>query len=283
MAGVDLRYLKAGVVVVVLAGLWVWEGVAPMFGGRHRGTAAGGRLRKDAANIALGLMNAGLVALLFAASVVAVADWAARERFGLLNRVEWPAWVEWALATVLFDAWMYGWHLANHKVPLLWRFHQVHHADAELDASSALRFHTGEIALSSIARLVILPLLGMSFVQLLAYELILQPIILLHHSNVRFPEALDRVLRLVIVTPRIHWVHHSKVRAETDSNYASVLSCWDRLFRTLRWKDAPELELGLPYTGERETRSLPRMLALPFRRTGRSKIFTKSTPKEDQS
>jgi sterol desaturase/sphingolipid hydroxylase (fatty acid hydroxylase superfamily) len=106
----------------------------------------------------------------------------------------------------------------------------------------------------------------MTVLQLLVYELILQPIILLHHSNVRFPEPLDRLLRLVIVTPRIHWVHHSKIRAEHDANYASVFSWWDRLFRTLRWRTPPELELGLFYTGEPETRDVRTMLALPFRK-----------------
>ena len=255
-------YLKAALIVVCLAALWVIEGFAPMFGRRPD------RVRHDAANIALGLFNAAMTALLFATALAAAAAWAQRERFGLLHRLDAPAWIEWALAIVLFDLWMYGWHVANHKVPLLWRFHQVHHADAQLDASSALRFHTGEIALSSLARLAILPLLGMSLAQLLTYEMILQPIILLHHSNVRFPAALDRVLRLLIVTPRIHWVHHSRLRSEHDANYASVFSFWDRLFRTLRWKEPRAIDMGLAYTGERETRDLRQMLVLPFRRRG---------------
>ena len=259
----NFEYSKTVVVVLVLAGLWVLEGLAPMFGRRPR------RLRHDAVNISLGLINSAMVAMIFAAALVGGAQWAQREQFGVLHRLDWPPWLEWAAAIVLFDLWMYGWHVANHKVPLLWRFHQVHHADAELDASSALRFHTGEIALSSLSRLAILPLLGMTIPQLLVYELILQPIILLHHSNVRFPAALDRILRLLIVTPRIHWVHHSKLRSEHDANYASVFSFWDRLFRTLRWKDPPAIEMGLEYTGEGETRNLRRILALPFRRQSR--------------
>jgi sterol desaturase/sphingolipid hydroxylase (fatty acid hydroxylase superfamily) len=139
---VEPNYIKAAVVVAVLAMLWVLEGIAPMF---SRDGAGGmkARLRHDAANIALGLINAAVVALLFAAALVLVAEWAQRERFGLLHRLEWPAWAGWLIAIVVFDLWMYGWHVANHKVPLLWRFHQVHHADSQLDASSALRFHTG--------------------------------------------------------------------------------------------------------------------------------------------
>ena len=244
--------------------LWVLEGVAPMFGRRPN------RLRHDAANIALGIINALMTALVFAAATRWVANWAAGRKFGLLSLLDGPAWARWAAAIILFDLWMYAWHVANHKAPLLWRFHQVHHADGELDASSALRFHTGEIALSSVARLAVVPLLGMTVEQLLVYEMILQPVILLHHSNVRFPPAVDYALRWLIVTPRIHWVHHSKIRRETDSNYSSIFSLWDRLFRTLRWHDPRTIELGLEYTGEPETRDLGKMLALPLHQPPRA-------------
>jgi sterol desaturase/sphingolipid hydroxylase (fatty acid hydroxylase superfamily) len=273
---VSLEFIKAAGIVVVLAGLWLLEGLVPMFGRRRH------RLRHDAVNVGLGLINAAVVAVVFAWALVKAAQWAQDRPFGLLNWLDAPVWVEWVLVLVLFDLWMYGWHVANHRVPILWRFHQVHHADADLDASSALRFHTGEIALSSIARLGIVPLLGMTIPQLLVYELILQPIILLHHSNVRFPEPLDRALRLVIVTPRIHWVHHSKIRAEHDANYASVFSWWDRLFRTLRWKKPPEIDMGLQYTGPRETSNLLTMLALPFRPLGRGRSERKA-PSDTQA
>ncbi len=253
-------WFKPVLIAAVLALLWVLEGLWPMFGWRPH------RWRHDAANLALGLLNAAVVSLLFASLLAADAAWAEQNRFGLLRLLRMPAWLNWTLAIVLFDLWMYLWHVANHKTPILWRFHQVHHADRELDATSALRFHTGEIVLSSITRLAVLPLLGMTLAQLLVYELILQPIILLHHSNVRFPAGLDRVLRLVIVTPRIHWVHHSKLRIETDSNYSSVLNGWDRLFRTLRWKKPQEIEWGLDYTGEQESNELGGILGLPLRK-----------------
>lgn len=255
----QLSYIKLAVVVTALALLLLAEGLWPIFTGRTR------RLRHDAANIALGVLNAAVVAFTLASALAACAAWAEQNGFGLLHRLDLPAWAEWTVALLLFDLWMYAWHVTNHKIPLLWRFHQVHHADAELDASSALRFHTGEIALSTFARMAVLPLLGMSIEQLLVYELVLQPIILLHHSNIRFPAALDRALRLVIVTPRIHWVHHSKVRREADSNYGSVLNWWDRVFRTLSRKRPEDLQLGLDYTGEKESHDLGRMMAMPFR------------------
>src|SRR5215813_5385924 len=120
-----------------------------------------------------------------------------------------------AAAILLFDAWMYLWHRANHQLDFLWRFHRVHHSDPEMDVTTAIRFHAGEILISSALRLAVIPLLGITNRQLLVYEMLLLPVILFHHSNVLIPERLDAILRLVIVTPAIHRVHHSRLRAET--------------------------------------------------------------------
>ena len=197
-----------------------------------------------------------------------VAAWSAEHGLGLLHLVDLPPWASWAAAIILFDLWMYVWHVLNHKVPLLWRFHAVHHADRRLDVTSAVRFHTGEIVLSAAARLAVVPLLGLTLEQLLLYELVLQPIILFHHSNVRTHPLLDRVLRWIIPTPRVHWVHHSKVRMETDSNYGSVFSWWDRVFRTFRLRpDAGRIEFGLEISGDHESDDLTGMGIMPF--TGR--------------
>jgi len=257
----DIAWAKPLVIAVMLAMLWVLEGVAPMYVGRKR------RLRHDAANVALGLFNAGVAAVVFAGLLVGVMTWAASNGFGLMHAVDWPVWLEWVVVLLLFDVWMWFWHLINHKVPLLWRFHAVHHSDADLDATSAMRFHTGEIVFSSLVRLAVLPLLGMTPLQLLVYESILQPCILFHHSNVRLPAGVDRVLRLLIVTPRMHWVHHSDHQPETDSNYGTTLSWWDRLFRTFRLREDPTtIRLGLKQWDDRETFDLTGMLAQPFRR-----------------
>jgi sterol desaturase/sphingolipid hydroxylase (fatty acid hydroxylase superfamily) len=252
---------KPAVAATALVLLWTLESVVPMFLGRER------RASHDLSNLALGLINAGVVALLFGGAVLLVTEWARENSFGLLHWIETPAWIGWPVALVLFDAWMYVWHVLNHKVPLLWRFHSVHHADREVDASTALRFHTGEIVLSTLARLAVLPLIGMTLPQLLLYEAILLPVILFHHSNVRVPPRLDAALRWVIPTPWMHWVHHSQWRPETDSNYGSVLSVWDRVFGSFRLRDDPrELNLGLDEDREeREWRTLLGMLLRPFR------------------
>ncbi len=245
---------------VMLAVLWCAESAAPMYVGRT------GRVPHALRNLALGLVNTLLIALPFAGLMWAVTNWAQDHSLGLYAVLPGPAWLGWVVVLILFDAWMYLWHRLNHRVPLLWRFHAVHHSDREMDASSAFRFHTGEIALSFVARLAVLPLLGMTMPQLLLYESVLLPVILFHHSNIRLPAGIDRVLRLIIVTPWMHWVHHSRIRVETDSNYASVLSVWDRLFGSFRLRQDPErIALGLDDDeGDRSWQTLGGMLRSPL-------------------
>ena len=245
---------------VALAALWLLEGAVPMFEGRRE------RGRHDLGNLALGLFNAAVTSIAFAGTLLLTTEWAAANSFGLLHRVDIPTPWSAVAAFLLIDWWQYVWHRMNHRVPLLWRFHAVHHADPDVDASTALRFHTVEIALSSAARLAVLPLLGVTMGQLLVYETILLPVIFFHHGNVRLPAAVDRLLRGVIVTPRMHWVHHSDWQPETDSNYSSVLSIWDRVFGSFRLRDDPStLSLGLSYTRPDEERSIVGMLFMPFR------------------
>jgi sterol desaturase/sphingolipid hydroxylase (fatty acid hydroxylase superfamily) len=157
-----------------------------------------------------------------------------------------PSWIEGALALLLLDFWMYLWHRANHVIHFLWRFHRTHHSEPDMDVSTGIRFHPGEILLSGIVRLAVIPILGIQLWHLALYESILYPVVMLHHSNVRLPRWLDYGLLAVVVTPAMHRVHHSRWRPETDSNYGSVLPYWDRLFRTFRLReDARAVELGL--------------------------------------
>lgn len=251
--------LKPAAAAVALAVLWFAEAVAPLVERRERA-------RHRAANLALAALNAVVGAALFAAATLWVTERARAAGFGLLHWWDGPPLAETAVGLLLFDGWMYLWHRLNHAVPALWRFHAVHHADGELDATSGLRFHTGEIVLSSVARLAVLPLLGLGVAQVLAYEAVLLPVILFHHANIRLSTRVDRALRTIVVTPGMHWVHHSPDRHETDSNFASVLSVWDRLFGTFR-RRAPgaAVEVGLRGWADDEWRTLRGMLAAPFR------------------
>lgn len=231
---------KPIIAAALLAALWIAEGILPFFPGRKD------RGRHYARNIALALVNNVVLALGFTALLLGATEWARGAGFGLLNLLSLPVLARYIAAVILFDAWQYAWHRLNHRSAFLWRFHAIHHTDTELDASSAVRFHTGEIVMSAAARILVLPLLGMGLAELAVYEALLMPVILLHHSNVNVPLRLDALLRMLIVTPRMHWVHHSRYRPETDSNFASIFSVWDRIFGTHRGHaDPAAIQFGL--------------------------------------
>ena len=254
---------KSLVAAAALATLWFVEGLLPMFEGRKD------RPRHDASNLVLGVGNALIASALFAGATLYVTEWARESQVGLLHWIQAPRGAALVLAIILMDLWQYWWHRLNHAIPLLWRFHAVHHADRELDVTSGLRFHTGEILLSSAARLAVLPFLGLTVAQVLVYESILLPIILFHHSNIRLGERSDRALRWLIVTPWMHWVHHSEYQPETDTNYSSVFSFWDRIFGSFKLVDDPrELNLGLEDLEVDEWRTLKGMLLMPFKGWG---------------
>jgi len=256
-----ITQLKAVLVAGMLVALWALETIAPMVRGRR------GRWRHGLRNLALGAANTVLAWVAVRYVLAGVAAEAEARRFGLLHWADWPRWLAWPAAIVLFDAWMYAWHRLNHVVGLLWRFHAVHHTDADLDVTSAVRFHTGEIVLSLAARAVVLCVLGMTVGQMVLYEAILLPVTLLHHSNVRIGGGLDRALRTVLVSPHVHWGHHSRRAGEWNANYGGVFSWWDRLGRTLRLTARPgEIEMGLPGYPPARWDRLPAMLAQPFRR-----------------
>lgn len=243
----------------VFAVLYVLEAVFPLI-------PVGARRRHDGRNLAVGLFNtlpllAGLGAL---TAVVALAT--ERHGWGLLGAVDGPAWVEVVGGLLFLDLWMYVWHVANHKLPFLWRFHRMHHSDNQLDASSALRFHMGEVVLSVLLRLAVIALLGLTIRQVLLYEFMLLPVILVHHANLALPRPLERVARWLVVTPDIHHVHHSRVPRETDSNYGSVLPWWDRLFRTFRMQSPENLRYGLEGWDVQRRQSLRGLLLTPFLR-----------------
>ena len=163
---------------------------------------------------------------------VGMAEIAARKGWGLFNMVALPYWVEIALAFVILDLLIYAQHVASHKIPVLWRFHKVHHADRDIDATTGVRFHPVEIVFSMGYKLACVVVLGPAALAVFLFEVVLNAAALFNHANVRLPVGVDRALRRVIVTPDMHRVHHSVHRQETDSNYGFFLSVWDRAFRT---------------------------------------------------
>jgi len=190
-----------------------------------------------------------------------------RENLGLLKIVRLPRRLEIALAVALMDYTLYLWHVLTHKIPFLWRFHLVHHVDLDLDASTAVRFHFGELTISVAWRAAQILVIGVSPASLKAWQMFLFPSVLFHHSNLNLPENVDRCLRNFIVTPRLHGIHHSTIRAETDSNWSSGLTLWDKLHGTFRDDVPPEkITIGVPAYQTAEEVSLPKILRLPFER-----------------
>ncbi len=191
--------------------------------------------------------------------------WVENRRVGILNLVKLPKLVEGAAAVVLLDYTLYIWHVLTHKVPFLWRFHVVHHADRDLDASTALRFHFGELLISVAWRSAQIVVIGVSRSSFRAWQAFLLPSVLFHHSNLRLPLDVENKLSSLIMTPRLHGIHHSVEVSETDSNWSSGLTIWDRLHGTMR-TDVPQssIVIGAPGDKNRVDVGLQAMLALPF-------------------
>lgn len=224
------------------------------------------KLRRDGRNLAVA--GAGAVALQLAERpvVAPLARLVLRRRWGFLQRVRLPLWAEVGAAVVLMDYTLYVWHVLMHKVPWLWRWHLVHHADLDLDATTALRFHFGELTISVPWRAAQVAAIGVSPLSLGVWQGFLLCSILFHHSNVRLPLAVERRLSRLVMTPRLHGIHHSIVRDETNSNWSSGLTLWDWLHGTLR-RDVPQqaITIGVPSYRDPDELTLPRVLALPFR------------------
>ena len=224
------------------------------------------KLRRVARNLTIGGVSLALTPILHALLLQPVASWIVRGRIGLLQAASWPRWVETLTAVLLLDYTLWWWHWANHRVPFFWRFHLVHHADRDLDTTTALRFHFGELLLSVPVRAVQMILIGIDPQTLWLWQTILFASILFHHANVRLPAGVERVLLRFVVTPRMHGIHHSDRIEETNSNYSSLVTLWDVLHRTLRL-DVPQerIVIGVPAYESPEEVTIGRMLLLPFR------------------
>lgn len=223
------------------------------------------------ANLSLGFVNALLIALIFTGLWLWAAEWANDHNFGILNWLNLPVWARVIGAVLLMDTWTYFWHRMNHSIPLFWRFHRVHHADPNMDVSTASRFHTGEIIFSSLLRIPVIMLIGLELWELLVYSTLLVVVVQFHHANIGLPDRVDRILRWFIVTPGMHKVHHSRWQPETDSNYSSLFSFWDRLCRTFRTHDPlNEIQLGLDEFDTESDQQISGLFSMPFRR-GREK------------
>jgi sterol desaturase/sphingolipid hydroxylase (fatty acid hydroxylase superfamily) len=249
---------KPLITIACFALLWTWETFFPLVVDRKR------RWRHAGRNVAIALLNVVILGVLFGTVTLGVATWTADRQVGLLYWLDLTGPWRWLLALLLLDAWLYTWHRLNHRVPLLWRFHRMHHSDKEMDVTSATRFHLGEHLGAATLRLGLIPLFGVTVVEILVYELLVVAVTMFHHANITLGRF-DRPLRWLIVTPRMHQIHHSRWQPETDSNYAVIFSFWDRLAATYRMRVGSEpVDLGLDEFQEEGWQSVWGMLKTPF-------------------
>ncbi len=253
--------IKPLLIVLTATVIFAFESVFPHYKNRFQ------RLHHAFPHVLTAFLNGLLTRLVLAGLTVQTIEWGARHHTGLADSLPIPLYARTVAAFVLFDVWMYFWHMANHRIRFFWLFHRAHHSDIDMDTTTALRFHPGELALSTFMRMPAIVLIGMSFAEVVLFETILNLSTLFHHSNLAIPEKWDRLLRTVIVTPNMHRVHHSIERFETDSNYTSLLSVWDRLFHSFRTRqDTLTITIGLPRFREAQWQNLRGFLITPFAR-----------------
>jgi sterol desaturase/sphingolipid hydroxylase (fatty acid hydroxylase superfamily) len=237
----------------------VLEAARPL---RRRVEAAGRHVLR---NLGVGALSFAVLTLLQTPILLPLAEWARQHRIGLLNLGPPPPAIALGLGVLLLDYTLWHWHRINHLWPFLWRFHVVHHIDLDLDASTALRFHFGEMALSVVYRALQVVVVGPSPLALGLWQLLLSVSVLFHHSNLRLPMRLERALVRFVVTPRMHGIHHSIYLGEMNANWSSLFSVWDSLHRTLVL-GVPQNEVPIGVATCRGPRqvTLPRILIRPF-------------------
>ena len=248
----------AGVLVLMAA----WELLAPR---RQQATE---RPLRWSSNLGIVVLDTVLVRILVPTTAVGIALLAEQRGWGLFHAFALPAWIAVVISLIILDLAIYLQHVLFHAVPVLWRLHRMHHADLAFDVTTGVRFHPVEILISMLIKLAVVAALGAPALAVVLFEVLLNATSMFSHGNVQIPERLDRVLRLIVVTPDMHRVHHSIEVAETNSNFGFNLPWWDRLFGTYRARPAAGHEammIGIEQFRARSDLRLDRMLLQPFR------------------
>lgn len=257
--------IRLGIFLGLFSILAVIEALAPR---RMRSQT---RRRRWVTNWAITIANTILLrALAVALPLLAVgaAIDADAQGWGLFNAIGLPLWIEVIAAILILDLAIWAQHLVTHKIPLLWRLHRVHHADVDMDVTTAIRFHPVEIGLSMLLKIGAVYLLGPAAIAVILFEIILNGTAMFNHANIRLPLWLDAIVRKVLVTPDMHRVHHSVHRHEHDSNYGFALSIWDRMFGTYIAQPAAghdDMDVGLEWQDDRPSQ-VGWSMSLPFAR-----------------
>jgi sterol desaturase/sphingolipid hydroxylase (fatty acid hydroxylase superfamily) len=254
------RWLAGGM-AGVFALLLVLSWAVPLRAERRR------RLHRYVTNAIMSALALGAGWLAVRPFSLLLGDWTAARGIGLLQWVALPPILHLAFGFLLLDISFYYWHRANHIVPLLWRFHNVHHVDPDLDVTTSFRFHPAEVIYSAPFRAAQVVLFGVPLPVFVLYELVFQCCTMFHHSNLRLPIRLERLLNLVLVTQRMHGIHHSNIEGETNANYSVILRWWDALHRTLALGvPQSQITIGMPGYVCPDDNTVQSLLLMPFRR-----------------
>ena len=216
-------------------------------------------------NLALTLLNSLLLRLVFAAALVSTLAYVNTHKVGILNVTHAPAWIKLLLTVAFMDFMLYVWHLLNHGVPFLWRFHRVHHSDLNMDVSTATRFHIGELAMSAAIKISLIFFLGASALGVLIFESAVVFSAQFQHSSMRVPKWLETIYWTLFVPPSMHRIHHSVIIKERDTNYGTIFSVWDRILGTLLTNvDQAGILMGVGAYQEPAKLNFQRLLVMPF-------------------
>jgi sterol desaturase/sphingolipid hydroxylase (fatty acid hydroxylase superfamily) len=269
------RAVSGALALAALATLLVFEKRRPL---RPRTES---RIRRNARNLAFATLSGLATSKAEKPIVLGLARLVQRRRWGLLKRVRLPAWLEVAAAVVLLDYTLYVWHVLTHRSRFLWRFHAVHHADLDLSATTALRFHFGEMLLSIPWRAAQVLVVGASPFSLTAWQTATLLAILFHHSDIELPLDVEMRLSRLVMTPRLHGIHHSILLEETDSNWSTIFTWPDSLHgtaRTVRLAAPGEVTIGIPSPRDASELTLPRLVLMPLSAQRASRNRTRTQP-----
>ncbi len=247
---------------LILAGgitfFWILEGIIPLFRFNYN------RWKHAGVNIFFTLTTIA-VNFLFAILIVFASDYSQQHHTGVLQWLHLPLWATIIAGLLILDfisAYLIHW--IEHKVKWMWKFHMIHHADTHVDTTTANRHHPGESVFRAVFTLIAVLVSGSPIWLVMMYQSMSVVFSQFNHANIRFPEKIDKVLRWIIVTPRMHLIHHHYIRPETDTNYGNIFSFWDRIFRTYHHRATETLNYGLDVFGNRNDSDIKTLLKLPF-------------------
>jgi sterol desaturase/sphingolipid hydroxylase (fatty acid hydroxylase superfamily) len=216
-------------------------------------------------NLALTIFNSILLNLIFSTAIVFTATYAQANKIGILNMVQAPTWLKILVTVAFMDFMLYVWHLLNHEVPLLWRFHRVHHSDLNMDVSTATRFHIGELAISAVIKISLIFFLGASPTGVLIFESALVLCAQFHHSSLKVPKSFETLWWILFVPPSMHRIHHSVIINERNTNYGTIFSLWDRILGTLLTSvDQVKIRIGVGAYNKPDKLNFHQLLVMPF-------------------